>query len=531
MPNNNNATRQGQSGRALLNRLLQKAEVPTLPSVAQKLVELCKDENATFAHFAQVIETDPGLASRILKVTNSAYYGLRNKATTLKRAIAVLGLKYVKTVSLGFHVASALNKFSSDGFDMREFWQQSVLRGVIARQLAASYCPDGYEEAFLIGLLQDCGVPFLVQAQGEMYAQMWHQCQGSQASLFQLEQEVFEFDHLTAAAALAEQWSLPEILARPIRTHHRRPQATASKDEQIQLCQISYFVGTLSMNNPAAISEEDWHLPQFCRDVFNLDENKLKKLLTQSRKEFKNIAQLFTEILPDQVEVTELLTQAKDLLSGLTSEDPHTTFSLEEEVRRLQTRCQDLSESVDEYQQQAETDAMTGLDQRGPLGRFLDNGCWQVQNNETSMAVMFLDVDNFKDINNLHSHAAGDRLLKELAQLLRNTFNNKACVSRYGGDEFVVALLGLDIQQAIQQTRKLADRIHQIKIPVRSNDPSEQADFSCSIGLLFCESGARLGNSDRVLELADNQMYEVKNSGKDGVHYQIISAETDSVPK
>ena len=173
-----------------VEQLLRKATIPTLPIVAQKLVEVCQDDKSDFARFAEVIESDQGLASRILRIANSSYYGLRQKATTLERAIAALGIKYVKSISLGFHLATAIGKLATSGFDMQDFWRQSVLRGVLARELAGVYCPKYREEAFLIGLLQDCGIVLLLQVLGDEYARMWQQCQASPASLFRLEREL-----------------------------------------------------------------------------------------------------------------------------------------------------------------------------------------------------------------------------------------------------------------------------------------------------------------------------------------------------
>ena len=512
-----------------VKKLLDKTKMPTLPVVAQKLVALCRDERAVFADFARVIESDPGLASGILRVTNSAYYGLRHKVTTLERAISILGLKYVKMNSLGFHLATALNSFTEKGFDMASFWQQNLLRGVIARQLARSYCPERPDEAFLIGLLQNCGIPLLIEAYGDEYAQMWKESRGSQASLFKLEQEVFEFDHLHAAEALAQKWALPEILSKPISTHHLRPADEPTSDEMLRLCQISYFIGTLSLNNPAVISDEDVILPDFARKVFSLDENGLNLLIRNAHQEFSNISQLYTDILPERIEVAQLVFQAHALLSDLSAEATREIFILEDEVKNLRQRCTGLSNSVDEYEQKAETDDLTGLSGRDPLCRYLDNACWKVKNSETSLTVIFLDIDNFSDVNNYHTHAAGDRLLQELAGQLNSLFGDRGCVARYGGDEFVVALMGLKLKLAVKLTRVLLDKIRKIRIAVRGENKTSNINISCSVGMLFCAEGAKPGNSTRVLELTDEQMYQVKKRGKNDMRYQFIPPD-QSVP-
>ena len=525
------AKQNSDRGQSILDRLMKKAKVPTLPLVAQKLVELCNDEKATFADFALVIGSDSGLSSRLLQVTNSAYYGLRHKATNLERAISILGLKYVKTVSLGFHLATALNKMGAQGFDMAEFWRHNLLRGVLARQLASHYSPNCLEEAFLIGLLQDCGIPFLVEALGEKYALLWRESLDSQAALFKLEREVFEIDHLHAAEALTEQWGLPDLLAQPIRSHHRKPQSKPSANEQVQLKQIAYFVGTLPLHKPAVLTEEDITLKDFSTDVFGLDNDNLQELLKRAKQEFSKIAQLFSDILNHQVDITHLLIQVNDLLSGDAFISSCEVFELEKSVSRLHAKCETLSSSMDEYQQESETDDLTGLSMRNPMERYLDNASWKVRNKETTLAVIFLDVDDFKDINNNHSHAAGDRLLRMLATLLQGLFGSRGCVCRYGGDEFVAAIMGLKIKQAVKVAKGLTEKIRQLKLMVRSADGRHEISFTCSVGMLFCESGAQIGNNAQILELADHQMYSVKNDGKDNMHYNVLGADENLIPQ
>jgi len=123
------------SQREKLDKLFHTAEIPTLPMVARKLVDLCKDEDITVRELVRLIKTDQGLASRVLRVANSAYFGMQHKASTLDRAVIALGFEYVKSISLGFHLAHTLNKLASAaGFDTTKFWREKLTRGVLARQ-------------------------------------------------------------------------------------------------------------------------------------------------------------------------------------------------------------------------------------------------------------------------------------------------------------------------------------------------------------------------------------------------------------
>ena len=507
-----------------LARLLRRANVPTLPIVAQKLVDLCKDDTADFHQFARVIETDSGLAGRIMRVANSAYYGLRHKATTLERAITVLGLKYVKSISLGFHLASALSQFRCDGFDMGDFWRQSVLRGVLARQIAADYCSERCEEAFLVGLLQDCGVPFLVEAFGAKYARMWRETQGSPASLFSLEREVFEFDHTAAAEVIAERWSLPDLLSQPMGSHHRRSQSLPSMAEHVQLCQIAYFVGSLPLNNPGYFSEEDATLSAFGQTAFRFGKYGLSKVLRRSNEEFSSISQLFAEILPENVNVARLLGEADNLLSSLASEMDYEMFDLVGEVEHFRDICEQLDAATNENEMEGkQIDSLTGLLTSGCLQKYLAEACDSVEKAQSTLALLVIDIDNFNDILQGHGRRAGDLLLRAFGELLGNLFGENGCVARYGGARFAVALRGLRPNQAVYLAEVLGRKVREVIVPSEMGDEPGSLDFSSSIGLVFCESGSHPGGPERVLELAGDQTCQAKKADQGGMSYHIIS--------
>ncbi|MCK5271255.1 MAG: GGDEF domain-containing protein [Sedimentisphaerales bacterium] len=523
MPDNT-ATQPKLSGEAKLDKLLKKANVPTLPMVAQKLIELCKDDNANFAQFARVIETDQGMSSKLLRVANSAYYGLRNKATTLERAIRVLGLKYVQSITLGFHLATTLNKFEACGFDMADFWYRCVFRAVLARQIANHYCPDRSEEAFLVGLLQDCGIPVLIEAYGQQYAHLWHNGHNSQSSLYQLECELFQFDHVTAAAVITEQWSLPDLLANPIRNHHNRTKLQPSQDEKLQLRQVAYFVGTLSLNDPESLTKEDVSLAEYARKVLGLDKSGLKKILQSTRQEFSGVSQLFAGILPEKVDVTELLTQANHLISDLTQEAQRKIFDFESELEQFKTKCEELVNSVEHYRHEAQTDPLTGLAARPILIKYLETNYPYLRSGDVSLTILFINIDDFGEINNIYGHAEADRLLTVFARMLQKIFGDIGCVARYGGVEFVVALVGLQLEQAVQLAKALVERTCSLPLPANPDISTDKRSLSCSIGMVCCEAGTSPDSPEEMLETACRQMYQARQPEKNGLSYKVITS-------
>ncbi len=305
-----------------LEKLLDDANIPSLPQVACKLIELCKDPNANFADFARVIESDMGLSSRLLRVVNSAFYGLRTKATNIERAINALGLKYVRSICLGFHLVDTLSRLAPAGFDMNVFWQESLLRAVIARRIASKSCPELREEAFLVGLLQNCGILVLCQVYGPDYVDIWSRARSSPATLHILEQETFQLTHLDASESLCRRWNLPDLLVLPIANHHRPSQKQFSFDETVKLSQVSYFVGNLALNDPEVLCPEDDGLLDLCRTAFSIETEELLNMLRQSKDEYAGVVQLFSKFINEPVNVSEIIEKARGLIRHLDTDVP-----------------------------------------------------------------------------------------------------------------------------------------------------------------------------------------------------------------
>ncbi len=504
-----------------LNILLKKANIPSLPIVAQKLLELCSDDLANFTDFARVIQSDPGLSSRLIRMSNSAYYGLRNKVTSIDRAISALGLNHVKSICLGFHLVTALNTNRPDGFDISKYWQQSVLRGALARQIADIYHPACRDEAFLTGLLQDCGIPLLAQALGEKYGVAYNS-KNSHAAFYQMEKQLFDCDHIAIVRIITDAWQMPELLTLPIIHHHHRGNPKPASDKLECLQQIAYFVATLPLNNPEYFCDEDYNLPEYALETFGVCREQLQIILLKAKSEFDNIAGIFSNVLGGDVNISDIITEARDLLIELESNNTQKLISLESEIFQLQNQCQNLNQDLVSVRQTANTDDLTGLALRSVINRHINDQCKAVELNQSALTLFFIDIDNFKRFNDLYGHDIGDQALVCISGILSRLFDDLGCVARYGGDEFIVAVTVNKIDNAVDLARKLVAEVREAKINI--DDKDKQIDVTCSVGMVHCESGSDPHDFKKIQEIADRKMYEAKNGGKNNFCHQILSA-------
>ena len=187
----------------LLDRVLQSPRLPSLPTIALRVLDLAQQPEVDFRHIADAIQHDPGLSPKILKTVNSAFYGQAREISTVSRALQVLGLNSVKTLALGFSLVGNLQESQGKSFDHVAYWHRSLYTATAARILSRRAGIVQQEEAFIGGLLQDMGMVALSQALGDEYAAVLEKAGGDHASLRDHERQMLGLDHAEVGAALA----------------------------------------------------------------------------------------------------------------------------------------------------------------------------------------------------------------------------------------------------------------------------------------------------------------------------------------
>ena len=177
-----------------------------------------------------------------------------------------------------------------------------------------------------------------------------------------------------------------------------------------------------------------------------------------------------------------------------------------ERILRLQD---DLIRARDRLQFQATHDVLTGLLNRGTVLEIFARELERSRRTRVPMAVLMLDLDHFKRINDTYGHLAGDAVLKEAATRLLHAVRSYDSVGRYGGEEFLVVLPGCDSHQALRTAERIRCAIAQRPVDARD----AQIEFTASIGLTLSASSQHSANE--VLAVADAALYQAKNSGRD----------------
>jgi putative nucleotidyltransferase with HDIG domain len=197
--------------------------MPSLPITVSKVLEVCNNPKTSPIDLDRVIQLDPVLMGKVLKLINSAYYGLGTQVTSLARAIIMLGINTVKNLALSTAVMDRLvDKNDFKAINMDGFWRHSLCVGVTAKLIAKArgVDPKLLEEYFAAGLLHDIGKIPLNNALAEEYVRTMSIADRERIPLFLAEKRALDLDHCEAGRIVAEAWRLSGPIADTIANHH-----------------------------------------------------------------------------------------------------------------------------------------------------------------------------------------------------------------------------------------------------------------------------------------------------------------------
>lgn len=196
--------------------------MPAFPQSVQKILDLTRDINCLPKDLVVVIEKDPVMTMKILKVINSAYYSLPSKITSVSQSVVYLGINTIKNLALGFAAVGILPRMNAAGFDVQRYLLHSLVVGGAARQLATQFAKGEVDpgDCYIAGLLHDFGkVVFAQFLATEFRNALLHSVEHA-VPLHEAEKIAIGVDHGLVGALLAKRWAFPDHLVDCIRDHH-----------------------------------------------------------------------------------------------------------------------------------------------------------------------------------------------------------------------------------------------------------------------------------------------------------------------
>jgi len=188
-------------------------ELPAMPAVVSEVLRITEDPKVEMTSVSRIIESDPAMAGKILKVSNSSYYGMKQFVGTLKLALVILGVREVRNIVLGISVFEVFKDGKTDARLAQQVWDDSLKLAGMCKKITAGMVLGLQGEEFITGLLANTGQVVMLKQFNKEYAELLLDLGSDPQALCNAEREMFGFTHADAASALAAHWSLPQIMA------------------------------------------------------------------------------------------------------------------------------------------------------------------------------------------------------------------------------------------------------------------------------------------------------------------------------
>lgn len=269
--------------------------LPTLPIVLRQVQKVLDNPHSNMNQIAAVVAKDQALASKTIRLVNSAYYGLRTRIPSICQAIVILGLNTLYNLMLGLSVIKTFDTTRLLGFDPQKFWEHCFGTALLSKKLAEKIGYSDPEECFIAGLLHDIGRLVLQQFLNNEFEQVLLKSESDKKSLLLAEREVIGFDHSQVGMWLAEKWSLPEMLKVVMRYHHEPRILPGEFKRYSQVLSIiayaNYLCGIASIGNSGDNNYQEPVLP----DLKLPPESICRKLTEEVKVEIVSVIAQWTQ--------------------------------------------------------------------------------------------------------------------------------------------------------------------------------------------------------------------------------------------
>ena len=259
--------------------IMTASDLPTIPVVATKVMQLIESEGVSAEELARVVSADPAVAARVLKISNSSFYGCQRQIQTLSHAIMMLGYNTLRSLVVA---ASVKQVYKPYGLTEKMLWEHSFGAGLAARLIANKTRLVNEEEAFLGGLFHDIGKIIMNFFDSQQFQKVMEKCYNEQISFLEAEQQVYSYTHAEVGGLVIKKWNFPEMLMKAVLQHHYFDFGEDEEPSQIKLTCVVGLANLFCHKLGIGVREpeEDLILHETIpANLLNLDEARINVLL------------------------------------------------------------------------------------------------------------------------------------------------------------------------------------------------------------------------------------------------------------
>jgi len=489
-------------------QLLNCRDLPSPPGVALRIIELAQDPEVVMVTAADAIGRDAALSARMLRIANSPLYASRRRVENLSQALTVLGLNATLTLALGFSLARCVS--GRHPVAQERVWRRSVIAALACRLLGQHTGMRQAEELMLAGLLQDIGMLALLEVLGEDYARLVERAAGN-AELLAAERDWLGCDHAAVGGWLARHWNLPALLREAI-LESEMP----ASDNTFNACvSVSGHVADIWLAGADEQRTEEAHRNAAAQAAtrLGLDYAAFLSLTEEMISALPEVCALFDVPPAPPARVQALLDQARELLVVRNLREIQEASRARREADEYQDHARRLAEEV-------RRDPLTGVYNRGQLEEVLEKEFEAATRHGWPLSLAFIDLDDFKQVNDRWGHLVGDEVLRNFAKTLLRHVRSSDIVARYGGEEFLVVLPGIGEAAAAQVVRRILSEVSGVAMAQVDGQPLY---ITFSAGLATQGTLEQFRHAHDLLRAADEALYGAKREGRNRVSVGAVS--------
>ncbi len=265
-------------------KLLQHVkEIPAIPDVVVKVMQLTRDPDVTAENLTRVISNDPGLTSNVLRLCNSSYYGLPRTVSSPTQAVMYLGFHAVRNLVLTCSMSRLFDPESVIyGYTQGGLWEHAVSCALTSEMICKRVRLDIHDAAFTAGLLQNIGKIIIGSAIKDTADTIIDLMTNEGLTELNAERQALGFSHEELGSLLADQWNFPEELVHSIR-HHHNPEEAKSPTLLSSLVHIADSI-VLGLNVGIELEELKYEPEKFALNHLDLSKESFEILREQSKE-------------------------------------------------------------------------------------------------------------------------------------------------------------------------------------------------------------------------------------------------------
>lgn len=223
--------------------------LPPLPTVVSELMAALDGDSFNIASIGKIISRDPSMAMNVLKIANSAFYGLPQRVTTVDHAVSMLGSREITYLCVSCGASQSLKPPKGvETVDLHRFWKHSVATGSIAKILAQKFALGRWDNLYLAGLIHDVGAVVLDRFKHDVYKEILELTRKENVSILEAEERIMGASHDVVGGWLMEKWKLSNVFVEVAACHHHIERASEENRVLVAVVALANTLARLSMH-------------------------------------------------------------------------------------------------------------------------------------------------------------------------------------------------------------------------------------------------------------------------------------------